>query len=275
MTKNKRKVIALVMAMAMVMVSMFAMTTSVFAGTDDTITVTVKFDTRSYDLHAAMKTVDNNLVSNSPVVAYEKVTVPKGSSALDAVEKVASEHGFAVETKSFGDANVAITDIGKVGEHYLTTAQMENSFIRLGIGENAYNVSGWVYGITPENSTEYFPYDYMNAYTLSDGMVISMHYSVTGPYDYNTSNWTVDYSNPDVDMWNLYDQLTDKIATATDPDAAMMAEFYQSTVADEIAAAANDAGNTTGLTAYYFSHTGITNDGQATSLLQEALSFFE
>ena len=273
--KSSRRILAVMMAMVMTMAMMFAMTTTSFAATGDTVTVTVKFDTRSYDLNGQMKKTDGTtLVSASPVVTYTNVTDPAGSSALAAVQKAASDNGFAVQTKRFGGSNVAITDIGQVGENHLSIAQLENSFIRLGTGADAYTVSGWVYGITPVGSTEFFPYDYMNAYTVSDGMTVSMHYSVTGPYDVNTQNWTADYSNPDVTMWNLYDQVTDKIATATDPDAAALAEYYQSTIYGEIAASKTATGNTTGWSAYYFSHNGLTDTNQAIPTLQDVLTWF-
>ncbi len=265
MTK-KRRILSVIMAVVMAASMMFAMTANTYAATDENITVTVKFDTRSYDLNAKMvKTDGETLVSDSPVVEYT-VTVPAGSTALDAVEKAAGDNGFEVETKSFGETNVAITDIGNVGENHLTVAQLENSFIRLGTGENAYNVSGWIYGITPVGSTEFFPSNYMNDYTLSDGMVVSMHYSVTGPYDLNTEYWTADYSNPDVTMWNLYDQVK-----ALDPNDDMGALAY---IDAEIEASATAAGNTTGLTAYYFSHNGLTDADKAQFIpyLQEMIA---
>ena len=84
-----------------------------------------------------------------------------------------------------------------------------------------YYVSGWVYGITPSNSTEFFPYNYMSDYTVSDGMKITMHYSVTGPYNIETGNWTSDYSNLDVTMWNLYDKIA-----ALDPNYGFGALSY-------------------------------------------------
>lgn len=140
---------------------------------------------------------------------------------------------------------------------------MENSFIRLGTGSTAYNVSGWIYGVTPVGSTEFFPYDYMSDYTVSNGMKITMHYSVTGPYDLNTQDWTADYSNPDVTMWALYDQLA-----ALDPDDEMGALGY---VDSEIESSATASGNTTGLTAYYFSHNGLTDENQFIPYLQEVI----
>ena len=82
-----------------------------------------------------------------------------------------------------------------------------------------------------------------------------MHYSVTGPYDLNTEYWTADYSNPDVTMWNLYDQVK-----ALDPNDDMGALAY---IDAEIEASATAAGNTTGLTAYYFSHNGLTDADKA------------
>lgn len=265
---KRKKVFAVMMALVMTMTMMFATTTNAFASADDDITVTVRIDTRSYDLDGQMINENNRLVSSNPVVEYT-VNVPEGSTALEAVQKAAADNNFAVETKDAPDyydptvIHKAITDIGRIGENHLTVAQLENSFIRLGTGASAYNVSGWVYGITPVNSTEFFPYDYMSDYTVSDGMKITMHYSVTGPYDLNTQNWTSDYSNPDVTMWNLYDQVK-----ALDPDDDWGTLAY---VDSEIEASASVSGNTTGLTAYYFSHTPLTDTNQMIPYLQDVI----
>lgn len=282
MLKNNhsRKAIAVLMTLVMSFTMVFATAATAFAAESDTITVTVKLDTRSYDLNAQMLTKNNQQLAAEPVVTYENVTLPAGSTALQALEAVAEEHNFDVDVRTFNDGkDKAVQQIAKVGEQSFVDkwgqALYDTTFVTLPDAskpDTNYSVSGWIYGITPVNSTEFFPYDYMNAYTMSDGMVLTMHYSVTGPYDYNIKTWTTDYSNPDVTMWGLYDQVTEKIATATDPDAAAYAEYVQSTIHDEIEASAKAKDNTSELTAYYFSHNGLTNDGQLIPTLKDLLS---
>ena len=261
--RTMKKGLAIVLALVMV----FAMTATAFAETNNNITVTVRFDTRSYDLSAKMLKSDaQTLVSNNPVVEYT-VSVPAGSTALAAVQKAAADHGFDVITKDVVDyydptkTHQAITDIGRIGETYIDPA-LKSAFITLSDTSTRgyYYVSGWVYGITPVNSTEFFPYDYMCDYTVSDGMKITMHYSVTGPYNIETGNWTSDYSNLDVTMWNLYNQAK----TAATEGSLAMADWVDYCVAT----GAGVAENTTGLTAYYFSHPVTTelqeNEGLST-----------
>ena len=121
MNRKFKKGLAIVLALAMV----FAMTATAFADTNNNITVTVRFDTRSYDLSAKMLKSDAQTpVSNSPVVEYT-VSVPAGSTALAAVQKAADDHGFDVITKNVVDyydstkTHQAITDIGRIGETYI------------------------------------------------------------------------------------------------------------------------------------------------------------
>ena len=272
MKRQMKKGLAIVLALVMV----FAMTATAFASTNDNITVTVRFDTRSYDLSAKMLKSDAQTpVSNSPVVEYT-VSVPAGSTALAAVQKAADDHGFDVITKNVVDyydstkTHQAITDIGRIGETYIDPT-LKNAFITLPDTSTRgyYYVSGWVYGITPSNSTEFFPYNYMSDYTVSDGMKITMHYSVTGPYNIETGNWTSDYSNLDVTMWNLYDKIA-----ALDPNDGFGALSYTT---GTITTGANVAQNTTGLTAYYFSHNGLTSeaDEQLIPWLQAILASLE
>lgn len=265
--RTMKKGLAIVLALVMV----FAMATTAFADTNNNITVTVRFDTRSYDLSAKMLKSDaQTLVSNNPVVEYT-VSVPAGSTALAAVQKAAADHGFDVITKDVVDyydstkTHQAITDIGRIGETYIDPT-LKDAFITLPdeSPRGYYYVSGWIYGVTLANSTETFPYDYMSDYTVSNGMKITMHYSVTGPYDYNTSTWTTDFSNPDVTMWNLYDQLS-----GLDPNDA---SGKLALVNNTLTAARTTSGNTTGLSAYYFSHNGITNSNQFIGVLTQAIN---
>ena len=264
--KNFKKLLSIVMVLVMV----FAMTATAFADANTNITVTVKFDTRSYDLSGKMLKTDGSLVSSNPVVEYT-VSVAAGSTALQAVQQVATANGFQVTTKTVADyydssiTHQAITNIGQIGETYIDP-DLKDAFITLADSSSRgnYYVSGWVYGVTPEDSTETFPYDYMSDYTVSDGMTITMHFSVTGPYDYNTSTWTTDFSNPDVTMWNLYDQLSE-----LDPgdESGKLAQ-----VDNALSAARTASGNTTGLSAYYFSHNGITNNDQFIGILTQAIN---
>ncbi len=91
--RTMKKGLAIVLALVMV----FAMTATAFADTNNNITVTVRFDTRSYDLSAKMLKSDaQTLVSNNPVVEYT-VSVPAGSTALAAVQKAAADHGFDLQ----------------------------------------------------------------------------------------------------------------------------------------------------------------------------------
>ena len=73
--RTMKKGLAIVLALVMV----FAMTATAFADTNDNITVTVKFDTRSYDLNSVvMKKKDNTNFGTSPVVTLTNVQVPSG-----------------------------------------------------------------------------------------------------------------------------------------------------------------------------------------------------
>lgn len=85
MTKKKR-ILSVIMAVALVASMMFAMNTVAFASTTDDVTVTVAFDTRSYDLNAKMIKTNGSLVSSSPVVEYT-VSVSEGSTALKLCRK--------------------------------------------------------------------------------------------------------------------------------------------------------------------------------------------
>ncbi len=267
--KNRKFKKGLAIVLALVMV--FAMTATAFADTNDTVSVTVRFDTRSYDLSSKMLKTDGTLVSDNAVVEYT-VSVPSGSTALAAVQQVADANDFEVITKTVADyydpsaTHQAITDIGQIGETYIDD-ELKDAFITLSDESTRgyYYVSGWIYGVTPANSTETFPYNYMSDYTVSDGMTITMHYSVTGPYDYNTSNWTSDFSNPDVTMWNLYDEVSSLGSESA--DAVLNAIRAEITTGSTVS-----AGNTTGLTAYYFSHHGLTGSGEFIQRLQSVLA---
>ena len=277
MTK-KRRILSVIMAVALVASMMFAMTANTFAATDETITVTVKLDTRSYDLSPALKDKNNNLLGGTQVT-YSNVTLPAGSTVWDAVQKVAADNNFELQYKTVADyydssiTHYAVQDIAQVGENTIENAGTKSAFITTASPYDErgyYYESGWVYGLTPAGSTEFFPGNYMDAVEIVDGETITLHYSTTGCIDVNTGTWTADYSNPDVTMWNLYDQLA-----ALDPDDELGALGYVTDTIKEGSTVAT--GNTTGLTAYYFSHNGLTdeNEGQFIPYLQEVLAMFE
>lgn len=102
MTKNKRKVIALMMAMVMVMASMFAVTTSAFAETDGNVNVKFYVPEKYVDLNFEDQQLNHvgytpygtktDLVSDETVTVYEK----SGTVDLSAINTstVALPDGF-------------------------------------------------------------------------------------------------------------------------------------------------------------------------------------
>ena len=99
MTKNKRKVIALMMAMVMVMASMFAVTGTTFAGTDENITVTVEFASDSiYECKTV--TLDANsghlyTIPENPGTAVITANTPTIMDAtFDALGQIGSTEDF-------------------------------------------------------------------------------------------------------------------------------------------------------------------------------------
>lgn len=261
--RTMKKGLAIVLALVMV----FAMTATAFAETNTTITVTVKFDTRSYDLNSVvMKKNDNTNFGTSPVVTLTNVQVPSGSTVQYVLEQVAAENTLELRSKVAPDIDptkpdhTAFTSIAKVGEYYIdnsTNPSIKPAFLTTNVpttvdSRGYYYESGWVYGLKTGTGDEYFPDNYMDSVEVTNGMTVTFHYSVTGAIDVNTSTWTSDYSNPDVTMWNLYDKIA-----ALDPNDEFGGLAYTTST---ITAGANVAANTTGLTAYYFSHNGITSE---------------
>lgn len=274
MKKFMRKGFAIVMALTMV----FAMSVSAFADTNSgDMTVTVKLDSRSYDLESSM--------ANLP--EYE-VTVPANSTVQDVVEKAAEQYNLNMQWKSVPDyynpnlIHKALTDVNGIGENSVENGA-DKEAIKSALltfpdasDRGYYYMSGWVYGLTAADGIEYFPSDYMDATNVVDGMTVTLHYSVTGCWDINTSNWTSDFSNPDVTMWGLYDQVTEKIAADPTSDNAVAAQAMLDYVYGEIDASASAAANTSGLTAWYFSHEGLTDadTSQFIPALQSVLAEF-
>ena len=261
--KNFKKLLSIVMVLVMV----FAMTATAFADADTNITVTVKFDTRSYDLDdVVMKTTTNTNFGTSPVVTLN-VSVASGSTVQDVLNTVASNNNLEIRSKQVADyydstiMHTVVTSIGKVGEYYIDNSNpsIMSAFLTTAVPTSVdsrgyYYESGWVYGIKTGTGDEYFPGSYMDSVTVTNGMTVTFHYSVTGAIDVNTSTWTSDYSNPDVTMWNLYDKVA-----ALDPDDTFGGLSYTT---DTIADGADVDENTTGLTAYYFSHNGLTSEDE-------------
>lgn len=277
MKKNLKKVLSIVMILTMV----FAMSATAFADTNDNITVTVKFDTRSYDVdNVVMKTEANTAFGNSPVVTLTNISIPSGSTVQDVLEEVADINNLELLGKTAVDyydptiTHTAITSIGQVGENYIDSSNpgIKSAFITTAVpttvdSRGYYYESGWVYGLKTATGDEYFPGGYMDSVEVTNGMTITFHYSVTGCIDVNTGTWTSDYSNPDVTMWNVYDKYK-----GLDPDDTF--EILAGVDAT-IAASRTASGNTTGLSAYYFSHNGITADNQLIDMLNQAISLFE
>lgn len=277
MNKLFKKGLVIVLALAMV----FAMSATAFADTNTNITVTVKFDTRSYDLDdVVMKTTSNTDYGTSPVVTTS-VSVASGSTVLDVLNAVATDNNLEIRSKQVQDyydstiTHTAVTSIAKVGEYYIDNSDpsIKSAFLTTTVpttvdSRGYYYESGWIYGLKTGTGDEYFPGSYMDSVEVTDGMTVTFHYSVTGAIDVNTGTWTSDYSNPDVTMWNLYD----KVAALGSEDADMVLDYID----DEIAAGSTvAAGNTTGLTAYYFSHNGIAGDNEFIPLLQDALETYQ
>ena len=278
--RTMKKGLAIVLALVMV----FAMTATAFADTNDNITVTVKFDTRSYDLNSVvMKKNDNTNFGTSPVVTLTNVSVPSGSTVQYVLEQVAAANNLELRSKVAPDIDstkpdhTAFTSIAKVGEYYIdnsTNPSIKPAFLTTNVPTTVdprgyYYESGWVYGLQTGTGDEYFPGNYMDSVTVVNGMTVTFHYSVTGCIDINTGTWTSDYSNPDVTMWNLYDKIA-----ALDPNDGFGALSYTT---GTITTGANVAQNTTGLTAYYFSHNGLTSeaDEQLIPWLQAILASLE
>ena len=276
--RTMKKGLAIVLALVMV----FAMTATAFADTNDNITVTVKFDTRSYDLNSVvMKKKDNTNFGTSPVVTLTNVQVPSGSTVQDVLEQVAAANNLELRWKVAPDIDstkpdhTAFTSIAKVGEYYIdnsTNPSIKPAFLTTNVPTTVdprgyYYESGWVYGLQTGTGDEYFPGNYMDSVTVVNGMTVTFHYSVTGCIDINTGTWTSDYSNPDVTMWNLYDKIA-----ALDPNDT---DEILAGVDATIAASRTETGNTTGLSAYYFSHYGITNENQLIGFLNQALASYE
>lgn len=278
--RTMKKGLAIVLALVMV----FAMTATAFADTNDNITVTVKFDTRSYDLNSVvMKKNDNTNFGTSPVVTLTNVSVPSGSTVQYVLEQVAAANNLELRSKVAPDIDstkpdhTAFTSIAKVGEYYIdnsTNPSIKPAFLTTNVPTTVdprgyYYESGWVYGLKTGTGDEYFPGSYMDSVEVTNGMTVTFHYSVTGCIDINTGTWTSDYSNPDVTMWNLYDKIA-----ALDPNDSFGALSYTT---GTITTGANVAQNTTGLTAYYFSHNGLTSeaDEQLIPWLQAILASLE
>ncbi len=281
---NKRtlkKGLAIVLALVMV----FAMTATAFADTNDNITVTVKFDTRSYDLNSVvMKKKDNTNFGTSPVVTLTDVSVPSGSTVQYVLEQVAAANNLELRSKVAPDIDstkpdhTAFTSIAKVGEYYIdnsTNPSIKPAFLTTNVPTTVdtrgyYYDSGWMYTVRPQNSNEYyFTNRYMDQVEVTNGMTITFRFSVTGCKDLNTGNYTTEDTSPDMDMWILYDQIA-----ALDPNDGFGALSYTT---GTITTGANVAQNTTGLTAYYFSHNGLTSeaDEQLIPWLQAILASLE
>lgn len=262
---NKR-VVAVMLALVMV----FAMSASAFADVANNISVTVKIDTRSFDTTSKGTLADT--------VVTKTVTVPSGSTVEDVLEAVENTYGInmniinAVDSATGQTVGRVLTSVGGVSQNNYSQAQQQNTFLWDYVGTaNEYCISGWVYS-TVANGSEIFPSYYMDNWYVTAGTSVNLYYTVTGPKDLNTGTWTSDYSNLDVNLWKLYDQLQEKISTSSNEDAVMWAEYEISEF--EAALATAKTTSSIGLSAYYFSHEKLTDSNGFITRFQDALAYF-
>ena len=262
---NKR-VLAVMLALVMV----FAMSASAFADVANNISVTVKIDTRSFDTTSKGTLADT--------VVTKTVTVPSGSTVEDVLEAVENTYGINMNIINAVDSAIGqtvgrvLTSVGGVSQNNYSQAQQQNTFLWDYVGTaNEYCISGWVYS-TVANGSEIFPSYYMDNWYVTAGTSVNLYYTVTGPKDLNTGTWTSDYSNLDVNLWKLYDQLQEKISTSSNEDAVMWAEYEISEF--EAALATAKTTSSIGLSAYYFSHEKLTDSNGFITRFQDALAYF-
>ena len=262
---NKR-VLAVMLALVMV----FAMSASAFADVANNISVTVKIDTRSFDTTSKGTLADT--------VVTKTVTVPSGSTVEDVLEAVENTYGInmniinAVDSATGQTVGRVLTSVGGVSQNNYSQAQQQNTVLWDYVGTaNEDCISGWVYS-TVANGSEIFPSYYMDNWYVTAGTSVNLYYTVTGPKDLNTGTWTSDYSNLDVNLWKLYDQLQEKISTSSNEDAVMWAEYEISEF--EAALATAKTTSSIGLSAYYFSHEKLTDSNGFITRFQDALAYF-
>ena len=264
--RTMKKGLAIVLALVMV----FAMSASAFADVANNISVTVKIDTRSFDTTSKGTLADT--------VVTKTVTVPSGSTVEDVLEAVENTYGInmniinAVDSATGQTVGRVLTSVGGVSHENYSQAQQQNTFLWDYVGTaNEYCISGWVYS-TVANGSEIFPSYYMDNWYVTAGTSVNLYYTVTGPKDLNTGTWTSDYSNLDVNLWKLYDQLQEKISTSSNEDAVMWAEYEISEF--EAALATAKTTSSIGLSAYYFSHEKLTDSNGFITRFQDALAYF-
>ena len=264
--RTMKKGLAIVLALVMV----FAMSASAFADVANNISVTVKIDTRSFDTTSKGTLADT--------VVTKTVTVPSGSTVEDVLEAVENTYGInmniinAVDSATGQTVGRVLTSVGGVSQNNYSQAQQQNTFLWDYVGTaNEYCISGWVYS-TVANGSEIFPSYYMDNWYVTAGTSVNLYYTVTGPKDLNTGTWTSDYSNLDVNLWKLYDQLQEKISTSSNEDAVMWAEYEISEF--EAALATAKTTSSIGLSAYYFSHEKLTDSNGFITRFQDALAYF-
>ena len=258
------------LAIVLVLVMVFAMSASAFADVANNISVTVKIDTRSFDT--------TNKGTLADTVVTKTVTVPSGSTVEDVLEAVENTYGInmniinAVDSATGQTVGRVLTSVGGVSQNNYSQAQQQNTFLWDYVGTaNEYCISGWVYS-TVANGSEIFPSYYMDNWYVTAGTSVNLYYTVTGPKDLNTGTWTSDYSNLDVNLWKLYDQLQEKISTSSNEDAVMWAEYEISEF--EAALATAKTTSSIGLSAYYFSHEKLTDSNGFITRFQDALAYF-
>lgn len=258
------------LAIVLVLVMVFAMSASAFADVANNISVTVKIDTRSFDTTSKGTLADT--------VVTKTVTVPSGSTVEDVLEAVENTYGInmniinAVDSATGQTVGRVLTSVGGVSQNNYSQAQQQNTFLWDYVGTaNEYCISGWVYS-TVANGSEIFPSYYMDNWYVTAGTSVNLYYTVTGPKDLNTGTWTSDYSNLDVNLWKLYDQLQEKISTSSNEDAVMWAEYEISEF--EAALATAKTTSSIGLSAYYFSHEKLTDSNGFITRFQDALAYF-
>lgn len=262
--KNK-KVISFILVLAMV----FAMSATAFADTN--VTVHLTLDTQAYDLNSVMKHSNSSSLGGSVVKA--DVTVPVGSTVWDVINKAADDLNMDLVTGSAvygGTTGYYVTDIANVGPttsmNTYTTTQKQNTFTYFG----GYLMSGWVYSIDGN-----YPSYFANQMNVTDGMNIKFAFTVTGPYDLNTNNYTGDYSNPDRTFWDMMDKLQAKIAEDPTSDAAVWGQYVYDDFISQIQDAKTNTSNQTGLGAYYGSHTNFTESYGPIDTLRDTLYLFD
>ena len=190
MTK-KRRILSVIMAVALIASMMFAMTANTYAATDAEVTVTVEFYDGDEYLMDWDVTIDPSTMTNADWNALYQIPALVGNqsyhanllmnnqrpSAMDATIKALQEIGVDDGTQVYWDYGYPVTNSSTILGGYITDIFGLGTVTDTALTTPSLWVGdAWLYSITTSNGTV-VPNLYATNVALQDGMTITWTYT--------------------------------------------------------------------------------------------------